>query len=324
MNWRAVADRAIELPVVTSYTSIGPALRRRIDRWKPLDSYRLDGRVVAITGATSGIGLAAAGQLARCGAETLLIARDRGKAERVRREIIATTGNERIEVLVADMADFASIRAVAETILARKPRIDALVHNAGALNRDWHASAQGIERTVASQVAGPFLLTGLLLDRLSHSTPSRVVTMSSGGMYTQPLTVKGLDEPPGRYRGAVAYARAKRAQVTLNELWAERTRGLDVHFHALHPGWVDTPGLRESLPAFRRVLAPLLRSPAQGADTMVWLTADEGKPIATSGRFWLDRRPRPIHLFPRTRHRDTAALRQRLWAWCAEQTGWSM
>ena len=92
-------------------------------------------------------------------------------------------------------------------------------------------------------------------------------------------------------------------------------------FHAMHPGWVDTPGLETALPTFRKVVGPLLRTPAQGADTLVWLAADDGEPLRSSGRFWLDRRPRPVHRLARTRRADTPDERQRLWDWCVDRSG---
>ncbi len=102
------------------------------------------------------------------------------------------------------------------------------------------------------------------------------------------------------YRGAVAYARAKRAQVVLTRLWAQRHRATSVVFHAMHPGWAQTPGLEASLPRFRRLIGPLVRTPEQGVDTIVWLSAaPEG--AASSGRLWLDRRPRPFDKLPGTR-----------------------
>jgi len=91
----------------------------------------------------------------------------------------------------------------------------------------------------------------------------------------------------------------------------------------MHPGWADTPGVRRSLPTFRRVTGPLLRSPAQGADTLVWLAADDGIPLDTSGKFWLDRRERTIHRTASTRRSDTADERRRLWDWCVERSGFT-
>jgi len=151
-----------------------------------------------------------------------------------------------------------------------------------------------------------------------------VLTMSSGGMYTAPLTVSrlqmsdsGSDDP---YRGAEQYARAKRVQVTLTEMWAETFAGSGVRFHSLHPGWADTPGVEEALPTFRKVVGPLLRTPQEGADTLVWLTADDAS-LMSNGRFWHDRAPRPIHRLPQTRRSDTPERRAKLWSWCVDRAG---
>ncbi len=133
-------------------------------------------------------------------------------------------------------------------------------------------------------------------------------------MYTQRLDVDDLQSEHG-YDGAVVYARQKRAQVVLSEMWAERLRNRGVHVHSMHPGWVDTPGLSHSLPRFYRLLKPVLRSPDEGADTIVWLAAAR----APSGGFWHDRQERPTHLLPRTR--ETERERARLWAECVRLTG---
>ena len=135
--------------------------------------------------------------------------------------------------------------------------------------------------------------------------------MSSGGMYTAPLTVDHLQLDADHYKGSQQYALAKRAQVTLNELWAERHPDREVVFHALHPGWADTPGVVASLPTFHRVMGPLLRNPDEGADTLVWLAADDGEPVTQTGGFWLDRRVRPIHRLRSTKRSDTPERRAR-------------
>jgi NAD(P)-dependent dehydrogenase (short-subunit alcohol dehydrogenase family) len=212
------------------------------------------------------------------------------------------------------------VRAAAAHILSGHDALHVVIHNAGVLSPRRTTAPDGTEATVASQVVGPFLLTALLLERLRASAPARVLTMSSGGMYATGLTVDRL-EMTDDYRGTEQYARAKRAQVTLNELWAERFEDRSVVFHAVHPGWADTPGVETALPTFRRLVGPFLRTPEQGADTLVWLAADDGTPLATTGKFWLDRRPRPIHRLPTTRRTDTAQRRAHLWAWCLERSG---
>jgi NAD(P)-dependent dehydrogenase (short-subunit alcohol dehydrogenase family) len=148
--------------------------------------------------------------------------------------------------------------------------------------------------------------------------------MSSGGMYSAGLTVSrlqmgepGSDDP---YKGAEQYARAKRAQVTLAEMWAERFADSGVRFHSLHPGWADTPGVEDALPTFRKIVGPLLRTPEEGADTLVWLTVDDAA-LEQNGRFWHDRAPRSIHRLPQTRRSDTPERRRKLWDWCVTQAG---
>ena len=164
-----------------------------------------------------------------------------------------------------------------------------------------------IAATVASQVVGPFLLTALLLDRLVRSAPSRVLTMSSGGMYAQKLDVGDLQFERKTFNGVAAYAQAKRAQVILTELWAEELAGSGVTVNAMHPGWADTPGVESALPAFYRVTRRLLRTPEEGADTIVWLAASS-EAGEVSGKFWLDREMHPSHLSDRTR--ETAEERR--------------
>lgn len=315
-------DAAIEFPIVSSYTTMGPAIRRRLDDWTPIESYDATGRVIVLTGATSGLGLAAAHQFAALGATLVVVGRNETKTIGVRDEIEKATGNPNVSIALADMGDLVAVRSLAETLAARCPRIDVLIHNAGALSDVRATTADGTEATVASQVVGPFLLTTLLLDQLDHADrPGRVLTMSSGGMYSQKLSVTNLEMSESDYKGSAQYARAKRAQVTLNEMWAEHVGSRGIVFQAMHPGWSDTPGVQEALPTFRKVLRPFLRTPASGADTLIWLALDDEEPLQESGGFWLDRRRRSIHILPNTRSSDTPDRRARLWAWVCERAG---
>lgn len=311
-----MVDAVLEAPVAPSFTRIGYAVRKRTAGWRPLDSYDLTGRTVAVTGATSGLGRHTAGRLAGLGAAVVLVGRDRERTERARDEIRATGASD-VHMALADMGDLDQVRELAGALLTDHPELDTVVHNAGALTADRRLNPDGIEATVASQVLGPFLLTSLVVPSLQERQ-GRVITVSSGGMYATGLTVGRLQMTDADYQGSEQYARAKRAQVTLNELWARRTTG--VAFHAMHPGWADTPGVAASLPTFRKLTGPLLRSVEQGADTVVWLAADD-EALATSGRFWHDRRVRSIHKLPSTKRTDTPERRAALWAWCVEQTG---
>lgn len=315
-----VVDALIEAPIVPSFTRIGYEARKRLDDWTDLSDYDLTGRIMVVTGATSGLGRAAAAQLARCGATIVIVGRTAESNQAVVDELINETGNEQISQVAADMGRYDEVRTLADRILGDHDRLDVLIHNAGALTAERENAPDGTESTVASQVVGPFLLTTLLFDRLVASAPSRVLTMSSGGMYTAGLTVANLEMPGDEYSGSEQYARAKRAQVTLNEMWAERLGGHGVHFHALHPGWADTPGVDRALPTFSKIVGPLLRTPDQGSDTLVWLAADD-EPLNSNGGFWLDRRIRPIHKLGSTRRTDTPDRRRQLWEWVIERSG---
>jgi NAD(P)-dependent dehydrogenase (short-subunit alcohol dehydrogenase family) len=314
MNARDIADTAIELPIVTSFTKLGYLARRRLDGWTPLDEYDLTGKVIVLTGATSGLGQSAARTFAAAGATLVVVGRSDDRNAAVVDELASSTGNPNVSQVACDMGDLDQVRALADRVLTDHDRLDVLIHNAGALTADRHESPDGTEATIASQVVGPFLLTSLLLDRLAESAPSRVITMSSGGMYAAGLTVDHLEMSADEYDGTQQYARAKRAQVTLNEMWAERCGDRGVWFHAMHPGWADTPGVEASLPGFRKVMGPLLRDADQGADTLVWLAADP-EPLTHNGGFWLDRRLRSIHKLPTTKRSDTPERRDRLWNW---------
>jgi dehydrogenase/reductase SDR family member 12 len=321
---RRGVDAALEVPVVTSFTRVGHDVRRRLWHWSDVDSYDLTGKTVLVTGATSGLGLAASTAFAAMGAHVVLLGRDAAKTARVRDDIVRATGSNALSVVVADMGELDQVRAAAADVRSNHGSLDVLVHNAGALSDTRQTNSDGVELTVASQVLGPFLLSASLLDLLRQGHDSRVLTMSSGGMYAAALSVEGLQMDDASYRGAEQYARAKRAQVTLNEMWAQRVGDRSegrVVFQSLHPGWADTPGVASSLPTFRRVVGPLLRSPEQGIDTLVWLAADQGEPLTSTGGFWLDRRIRPIHRLPTTRRSDTPERRARLWQWCVDQSG---
>ncbi len=313
-----IIDTLVEAPIVSSFSRVGYDVRSRTEDWADTSSYDLTGKVIMLTGATSGIGLAAARQFAACGATLIINGRRDEKNDVVVRELIASSGNDRVSQIAADMGDLDQVSSLAAQLLADHDQLDVLIHNAGALSAERRVTSTGMEATVASQVVGPFLLTNKLLDRLSETPGSRVLTMSSGGMYSAGLSVSRLEMNEADYNGTEQYARAKRAQVTLNEMMAARHP--NIAFHALHPGWVDTPGVDDALPGFAKVMGPLLRTPAQGADTLVWLASDD-EPLSSNGKFWHDRRQRSIHKLPSTRSSDTPERRNKLWDWVTEVSG---
>jgi dehydrogenase/reductase SDR family protein 12 len=293
---------------------VGYAVRSR--GWDELP--RMDGKVVLVTGATAGLGRAAAEGFARLGASVRLLARDEGRGESARAAIARASGNDDVRVGIGDMSDLASVRRFAEEFLATEERLDVLVNNAGILPQERALSADGYELAFATNVLGPFLLTELLLPLLRASAPSRVVNVSSGGMYTERIRVDDLQTERLKFDGPAVYARTKRAQVILTEMLGERLAGTGVVVHAMHPGWADTPGVQSSLPRFHTVTGPFLRSAEQGADTIVWLGAAD-EPARSTGGFWHDRRTRPTHRMPSTH--ETPEDRRALWDACERLSG---
>jgi dehydrogenase/reductase SDR family protein 12 len=291
---RRSIDAAMEASVIGSFTRFGYNVRSRLFDWHELPD--LTDRTIIITGATSGLGYAAASELSQFGANLMLVGRDRDRTAATAQELNQTTGGN-VDYVIADMSELASVRA-ASAELSELPKIDALLHNAGALLSTYQRTSDGYEKTFAAHVLGPHVMTRTLLPILQRTGDARVVTMTSGGMYAEKLDPAHAMMSRSEYDGVRAYAKAKRAQVALNEQWAFREPSAAV-FHTVHPGWAATPGVAASLPRFNRAMGPFLRDPYQGADTMVWLAASD-EALLSSGHLWLDRRPRHANKVPWT------------------------
>lgn len=304
-----IVDTALDRTILGGFSAIGSAVRRRMPTW-PADPEpgALRGRHVAVTGATSGLGLATARQAASLGAHVHLVVRNEVKARPLVAEIDAA-GAAGVDVWVCDVADPSSIEAFVERFRASEVSLAGLVHNAGVLPPERTESPDGHELTMAVHVLGPLRMTDGLLPSLADG--ARVVLVTSGGMYGQALPAADPEYLRDDYTGTRAYARSKRTQVEilghLQERWGER--GISVH--AMHPGWAATPGVTDSLPAFARVMRPVLRTPDDGADTTTWLLATERPP--PGGLLWHDRQPRPTHLLPTTRPSDAEV--DTIWTW---------
>lgn len=317
---RAV-DTALEASVIGSFSRAGAVVRGRLENWRPPSD--LTGRVIIVTGASSGIGRAAALELARLGASVWLVGRNKRRTEEAAWAARACQAGADVQLAVLDIVDADAVDAFAMLVAARHERLHGLVHAAGALFPTYRSAPDGGELTVATAVLAPFRLTWLLSPLLRRAGDADIVTLSSGGMYTQSFDLARLEMPPGEYRGTTAYARAKRAQVVLSHEWARRWGGDGVASYAAHPGWVDTPGLASGLPSFAK-LGPLLRTPAQGADTVVWLASGEARRPDLAGPlvegFFHDRHRRSEHHLPWTVGRPSATEGARLWEWCQSRT----
>lgn len=305
-------DTLLDKSVVLGYTSLGPRLRRRWWAVDP-DVDALAGHRVVVTGASGGLGEATAVGLARLGASVHLVGRTAERlaaaADRIRDAVPGT----RVVEDVCDVSDLDAVAAYAERLRSEHTRLDALVHCAGVLPPQREESAQGHESTLATHVLGPLLLTRLLRPLLAASDDPRVVVVSSGGMYTAPLDATIADDLEyrrGEYDGVRAYARTKRLQVVLAEELAAELADDSIAVNSMHPGWADTPGVTDALPRFASLLGPVLRTPEDGADTIVWLVGAAGGG-RRSGLFWCDRRPRPTAFVPG--RGEDADARRRAW-----------
>ena len=218
----------------------------------------------------------------------------------------------RFELELCDLQSSADVRRFAADFVAQHDTLDALAHNAGVFSDERQETPEGHERTYGVHVLAPHLINHVLAPLLARATAPRVVLMSSGGMYAQRLT-DDVEFRDDQYSGTAAYARTKRMQVVLAHLWAYRLADRGVAVQAMHPGWVDTPGVRTYLTKFRALTRAVIRTPEQGADTLVWLLATP-RITPWSGAFWHDRAPRPVHYSRRTT--ETPADRDRFLARC--------
>ena len=257
-----------------------------------VENRSMTGRVCMVTGATSGIGKAAATQLAAMGATLVLVGRNRPRCENTVREIVRQTGNESVEYLLADLSYQEHIRRLAEEFQSRHEHLHVLLNNAGAIVLTRQRSPDGIELTFALNHLGYFLLTSLLLDTLKASAPSRVVNVSSDAHQRAILELDDL-QCQHNYRGFWAYARSKLANLLFTYELARRLEGTGVTANAVHPGLVSTNFLGNNglVGKFLRLfLTAKGISPQRGADTAVYLAASRDVE-RVSGHYFEKRQP---------------------------------
>jgi dehydrogenase/reductase SDR family protein 12 len=312
MTLYETVDTALDRSVALGYGNLGFELRRRLPGW-PADPPRMEGRTVLVTGAGSGLGLATGQRLAGLGARVAAVGRNQARADEAAAMILEAVPGAAVEPWACDVSSLDDLRAFAASFAAAHDRVDVLINNAGVMPDERTRSADGLELMFATHVLAPFALTWLLSDLLKVAAPSRVINVSSGGMYGQQLPAHDLESERTGYSPKKLYARTKREEVAITEAWAARLPD-GVVVHAMHPGWVDTKGVREWLPVFRILTRPIIRSPEQGADTIVWL-AGAPQALESTGRFWADRRPRPTH-YALGAADHTRAEAEQLWDRC--------
>lgn len=269
-------NKLLDLSIIFSFDRSG--FKRHCS--SPLDRFDLKGRNGIVTGASSGIGFATTKELLKQGMQCIAIGRNLEKMEKSFKSDMADT----FPVFKClDMADLTQVYSFAQNEV--KEPIDLLIHNAGAMPSSLTITKDGYEQMFASQVLAPFILTKTLADLGKLKKGCRIIFVSSGGMYLQKLDLSDLlfeKNPYNKYKG---YANAKRAQVILSVVFAEKYP--QYLFSSMHPGWADTPGVSDSMPIFKKLLNKRLRTAEEGADTILWLATNDGYP---SGKFWFDRK----------------------------------
>ncbi len=282
------------------------------------DAPLMAGKSVLVTGGTGGIGKATAAGLAALGARVGITGRDPARTEAAAASIRATPGSPAVDAFAADMSVQAGVRRLAAQVLDTYPRLDVLVNNAGGFWAHRHVTADGLERTFALNHLAPFLLTSLLLDRLTASAPARIVTVSSGAHAGGRIDFNDL-QGVRNYSGQRAYSQSKLANVMFTYKLARRLDGTGVTATVLHPGVVRTSFGAEDQPAYLAVMIRMARvfmkTPAQGAGTPIYLaSAPEVEGI--TGRYYANRKPKTSS---KASHDTTATAR--LWQVSADLAG---
>jgi retinol dehydrogenase-14 len=277
----------------------------------------MEGKAVLITGGTSGIGKAAATALAGMGANVVITGRNGERGDRALQEIREESGNEGVEVMLADLAVQAEVRRLAEEFRERHDRLDVLVNNAGLVLSERTETPDGIETQLATNHLAPFLLTNLLLDLLKKSAPSRIITVSSDAHRWGKIDLNDLQSKK-RYRAFPVYGMTKLANIMFTYELAERLEGTGVTANCMHPGGVSTNfavGSRSPFALLFRAFKPFMRSPKQGADTLVYLAASP-EAEGMTGKYLADRKVKA----PSDAAYDQTT-RKRLWEASEELTG---
>ena len=278
----------------------------------------MNDKVVLITGATNGIGKAAALALAKQGATVVIVGRSAAKTEETAAEIRQQSGVT-VDSFLADLSSMAEVRRLAGEFQQRYSRLDVLVNNAGAFYAKREVSVDGYEMTFALNHLSYFLLTNLLLDRLKASAPSRIVNVSSDAHRGAKINLEDLQLETSYSAMGPAYGRSKLANILFSYELARRLEGTGVTVNALHPGLVATGFAANNaglvMQMFRLVTRLFGKTPEQGAETIVHL-ASSPEVEGVTGKYWSQRKA--VDSSEVSYNVDD---QKRLWEMSAEMTG---
>jgi len=281
-------------------------------------NYNLTNKTIIVTGANSGIGKAASIQLAKLGANVVLMCRSRERGEQALQDVRSAAKGGIVELILVDMSSQASVRMAVNEFLSKHPQLDVLIHNAANFDHRQTkpvVTADGLENVFATNHVNIFLMTQLLLDTLKQSAPSRIITVASKGLMTYPFLDIEFDNFKGEKKFSMqhAYYHAKQAQVMFTFDLAERLKGTGVTVNCVRVGNVAIPDTRlDHLPKFLLKMYEMKRkfalTPEKMAETYVWLAADPALKDVTGGYF--DAPDVPVKANKNAYNRET---QQRLW-----------
>ena len=274
-------------------------------------------KICIITGTTSGIGKVTARELARMGATVVMICRNKDKGNILMNEIKAETGNQNVDLFVADLSSQKEVRRLADEIKVKYPVIDVLVNNAGAINENRTETVDGIETTFATNHLAPFLLTQLLLDNIKAAPKARIVNLASEAARMGKINFSDLSFKEG-YTAMKSYCQSKLANILFTVMLSEQLKGTNITVNCMHPGVVNTgfgKELKGMTKFFFSTLSSLLRKPEKGAETSIWL-ASSSDVEGITGKYFQDKKELKMQ-----KHYTDMATAKKLWDISAEMTG---
>ena len=279
----------------------------------------MTGKVCLVTGGTSGIGKATALELAKLKASVIIVGRNRKRGESALEEIRSKSGNQNVELMLADLSSQQSIRQMAQEFKSKRERLDVLINNAGVFMLRRSLTVDGIEKTFAVNHLAPFLLTNLLLDLLKKSAPSRIVNVASATHYGKRVRFDDL-QGKRHYSGFWAYGQSKLANILFTYSLARKLEGTGVTVNCLHPGFVRTNLGRDNgiLFFFFKLATIFAVSPEKGAETVIHL-ASSPEVSGVTGKYFEDKKE--VRSSDESYDVETA---RRLWQVSEELTGLSM
>jgi len=277
-----------------SYSGVGFCWRRIF--WGR-SKFDFSGQTWLVAGGSQGIGGGAALAAANGGATVISVARRSEATEQLAKSV---SGKGQIIAKSFDLSLQREVLALVDELEALGSQIDVVVNNVGIMRHSVSLTEEGFEKSFALSLLNHYVLTHALIERKLLKQNATVIEVSSGGMYNHPLVIDEMNNQTDSFEAKRAYGLNKRGQVVMTSYWREKFAGTGMDFYAMHPGWCDTAPVKRDMPTFHRILSPILRTAAMGADTIVWLAANK-PPQKENDSIWFDRKERDAHMYPRTR-----------------------